>query len=93
MEETNIIIELAKQVPALGVLVYLVITFLKQTKETSQQFTSTLLRLESERHGIATETLKSNHDVQKETVKVVSQAAHSISANTNVLKRVEELLR
>lgn len=37
MSETNILVEIAKQIPSLGVLVFLVITFLKHLSEQNKE--------------------------------------------------------
>lgn len=75
--------EIAKQFPALGVLVYLVMTFLKHIRETTNDFKSTIEEINV--------NLNDQHNLFRErTERALDNNTTALARNTLMLEQVNQ---
>ena len=79
------LIEALKQVPALAVLTYLVITGLKQVTKITSNFTETLKALEGRREDSLKVIRGDCHGVQKANMEVLTDVRDALHKNTEML--------
>lgn len=94
------LLEIAKQVPGLGVLVYLTLQFLKAQRDRDQQFASTIESMQTRSQSFAREAMDRNERtnnamqecIEDSTAKItrcVEQNALALGKATQVIERHE----
>ena len=78
--------EILTQAPAIGIIAFLVIYFLRYLGERDKEFTRILKEL-------WTDVRISNASMTKETNKVITETRSAVQKNTQMLGRVSEALR
>jgi predicted rRNA methylase YqxC with S4 and FtsJ domains len=88
----SLLVEIAKQTPALLVLVFLVLQFLKAQKDQSQRFGEVLGEIERRHEKVINEISSEADEIHRQSIEVHKQSIQVIGENSEVLRTVRERL-